>query len=167
MVSRVLSTTGARKLPPNVSAPLPKKSFPKKIKSYFKYWSYLTTILRNQWRLLMSKMRFQLILNTVVSFFFASPKKNFSAWLQKFFWDRLAQPPKQKVPGQVTHTALFPHQHAGFSSEKDKNKITKSWLYLISATDINKYHPPSPRTHTPIFLMQTYTLSVPPRLYLM
>ena len=55
-----------------------------------------------------------------------SPKKNFSAWLQKFFWDRLPQPPKQKVPGQVTHTALFPHQHAGFSSEKDKNKITKS-----------------------------------------
>ena len=35
--------------------PQKKKFFLKKIKIYFKYWTYLTTILRNQWRLLMSR----------------------------------------------------------------------------------------------------------------
>ena len=35
--------------------PQKKSSSWKKIKSYFKYWCYLTTILRNQWRLLTSR----------------------------------------------------------------------------------------------------------------
>ena len=45
--------------PPNVSPsppPSPPKKFSwKKIESYFKYWSNLTTILKNQWSLLMSR----------------------------------------------------------------------------------------------------------------
>ena len=60
---------GGGKLPPNVSAspPQKKKVFWRKIQSYFKYWFYLTTILRNQWRLLMSRNAIQPILNTIFS----------------------------------------------------------------------------------------------------
>ena len=41
--------------PPSKCLSFPLKVFPKKIKSYLKCWSYLTTILRNQLRLLMSR----------------------------------------------------------------------------------------------------------------
>ena len=73
----LLGGGGGRKLPPDVSAS-PKKVSPlKKIKSYFKYWPYLTTILRNQWRLQMSR--------NAIS---ANPKHYFS----KFF--RGSMPPE-------------------------------------------------------------------------
>ena len=57
---RVLSTgeAGGRIFPKRLcfSPPPKKKRFPeKRINSYFNYWSYLTTILRNQWRLPMSR----------------------------------------------------------------------------------------------------------------
>ena len=48
---------GGSSPPPPQTSHLPQKVFLKKIKRYFKYWSYLTTILRNQWRLLTDVQR--------------------------------------------------------------------------------------------------------------
>ena len=51
----LLRLGGGKKLPLPLPPP-PKNSFSwNNIKSYFKYWSPLTTILRNQWRVLMSR----------------------------------------------------------------------------------------------------------------
>ena len=110
---RVLSTGGGRESPlPNVSASPPqKKKFSwKKIWSYFKWRSFLTKILRNQWRLLMSRnvisanpehhifkiFRVSMPLDPL-----RRPKKSFLAtsWLKHFFQDRLPPPPppQQKI----------------------------------------------------------------------
>ena len=68
------------------------------------------------------------------------------------------QPPKQKntrhSPGWVTHTALFLHQYAGFSPEKDKSKTydtalpNRAYIWFLQLISTNT---PPPRTHTPLF----------------
>ena len=88
-------------------SPPKKSSFWKKIKSYFKYWSYFTTILRNQWTLLCPEMGFQPILNTIFSKFSggACPRSPLDAYkifsrrcvAQKIFLGSTSPPPKQKV----------------------------------------------------------------------
>ena len=97
---------GGGEFPPNVSAPPPpKKVFPeKKIKSYFKYWSYLTMMSRHQWRLLMSRNAisanaehylFQNFLGEHAPGPFRRPKK--------FFRDRLPPSPNKKILDRTLH----------------------------------------------------------------
>ena len=106
-LGRVLSTGGREEASPQTSQLPPRKSFPEKKLKLFQIKIFLTTILRNQLRLLMSRNAisanpehyiFKIFQGSMPRTPLEGLKKKFSLHhvAQKFFQDRL--PPQTKNP---------------------------------------------------------------------
>ena len=104
LITRVLSTGGRGEASPQTSHSPPKKSFTEKKLQLFQIKIFLTTILRNQWRLLMSRNAisanpehyiFKLFQGSMPPDPLRRPKKNFYRRhvAQKFFSGSTSPPP--------------------------------------------------------------------------
>ena len=120
----------------------PKKNFPKKIKIYFKYWSYLTKILRNQWRLPVFRnvisanpapehYLFKILQGSMSLDPLEGPKS--------FFWHRVTpknflgstSPPQQKI----LHRTLICLNSSLMCTYICKDLVTGYFLYLVKKMD--------------------------------
>ena len=150
IIDRVLSTGGSGGSSPSPKrlSFLPPKSFlEKKLKLFQR--SFLTTILGNQWRLLMSRNAIQPILNTIFSKLSGGAclrtppeglKKFFlaAAWLKNFFQDRLP-PPKQKILDRTlihsTHTPP-PHPPAYIKLKSIRVNCKLLWYFSLVTSQV-------------------------------